>query len=89
MRVIRPLKDRLVLKPISPPKMVGSLYIPENQSSKNQTFYYAEVLAAGPKCLLAKVGDKVVISEYAGDPMEIDGEKVLMMSERDLAGVCQ
>lgn len=86
----RPLRDMLLLKKKSQPGMIGLIHVPDvTRSSKNQTYYYAEVLAAGPKAALAKAGDTVFLSEYSGDEFELQGQKVLLTRERDIVGVVQ
>ena len=86
--MIRPLRDLIVIKPCSPVGMVDMLYVAEvTKSTKNQTFHYAKVLAHGKDVVLAFTGQTVLVSEYAGEPVEIDGEKVWTVRERDIVGV--
>lgn len=99
--MIKPTKDRLLLLPLTPEKMVGLLHIPENKSTRNKTFYQALVLAVGPASSksveyerIAKVGDVVLLDEYGGDKVEgelhdakYEGKKLLLIRERDITGV--
>lgn len=90
--MIKPLRDLLVLRPIGkPPGMVGLIHIPDNEKLANATGGACEVLAAGKDCVLAKKGSKVYVKAYgdhfAGDEVHHDGEKLIMIKERDIVGV--
>ena len=86
--MIRPLRDLIYFEPITPPGKIGLIHIPDaTKSTRNQTFQYAKVLAAGPAVELAKAGTTIFISEYAIEPFELDGKLVHMMRERDIVGV--
>lgn len=89
--MIRPLRDLLVLEPLTKPGKVGLIIIPDSGRQRDKTGGYCKVIAAGPKCVLAKVGDRVHVTaygdHYAGDPFEHEGKKVLLLRERDINGV--
>lgn len=86
--MIRPLRDLIVIKPCSPVGMVDMLYVTNiTKSAANQTFHYAKVLAHGPKVVLAFEGTTVLVSEFAGEEIQLDGEKVWTVRERDIIGV--
>lgn len=90
--MIRPLRDLLVIRPIGkPPGKIGDIYIPDLGTSQNKNGCICEVLAAGPKVELAKVGSHVHVMAYgekpAGDEVTINGEKCIMIRERDITGV--
>ncbi len=85
---IRPLRDLIYFQPISKPGKIGLIHVPDStKSTRNQTFVYAKVLAAGPNVELAKAGSTIFISEYAIEPFLVDGSPVHMMRERDVVGV--
>ena len=86
--MIRPLRDNIVVEPITAPGMVGLIHIPDvKKSTKNQTFNYGTIISAGKDVVLAKPGVKVLVSEYAGDPFTHEGKQVFIMRERDIVGV--
>ena len=85
--MIKPLRDLIVIEPVTLPGKIGLIYIPETKNTKNQTFYKATVLAIGSKVESLKVGDIIRVSAYAGDPFDMDGKKVHMMRERDIVVV--
>ncbi len=87
---IRPLRDLIHFQPISKPGKIGLIHVPDStKSTRNQTFVYAKVLAAGPNVELAKAGSTIFISEYAIEPFPVDGVPVHLMRERDIVGVVQ
>lgn len=90
---LKPLADRVVLKPIEEiSKTKSGLYIPDTAKEKS---HMGEVLAVGPgkvhdgKLLdmSVRVGDKVLYKEYAGEEIKIDSEKVIIIDEKDILGV--
>jgi chaperonin GroES len=93
---IQPLGDRIVVKLIEQTEKTKSgIYVPDTAKDKPQE---AEVLAVGPGArndkgeripLDVKVGDRIVFSKYGGSEIKIDGEDVMILSERDILGVIQ
>lgn len=89
--MIRPLRDLLLLRPLAKPGMIGSIHIPDFEKQANKTGGWCEVVAAGPKVELAHVGKRVHIAAYgahwAGDEVIVEGEKLVLIRERDIDGV--
>ena len=91
---VKPLDDRILIRPIEPEAMTASgLYLPE--SSKERPIQ-GEVVAVGPGKRLengtraqmsVKIGDRVVYSKYAGSEVEIKGDEHLILRESELLGV--
>ncbi|HED53013.1 MAG TPA: co-chaperone GroES [Phycisphaerales bacterium] len=91
---VKPLEDRVLVKPEDPEtKTASGLYLPE--SSKERPIQ-GKVISTGPGKLLdngtrAKMsvekGDTVVYSKYAGNEIEIKGVKHLILRESELLGV--
>jgi len=91
---IRPLGDRLVVKPIvAEQKTAGGIVLPDTAKEKPQQ---GEVLAVGSGKLLengtrvpmeVKVGDKILYSKYAGTEIKIDDEELLILNERDVHAI--
>nr|MDD3719752.1 co-chaperone GroES [Candidatus Gracilibacteria bacterium] len=77
--MLKPLSDRVVLKPIEKENITKSgIYIPES-ANKEKPYMY-EVVAIGPgkkdsDMKSIKIGDKVLCSQYAGDDVKLDGEE--------------
>jgi chaperonin GroES len=93
--MIKPLGDRVLLKPIDEEnKTVSGLVIPDSAKEKPQT---AEVVALGTgkkgKCdksafeFTVKVNDKVIYSKYSGTEVTVDGKDYLLVPESDILAV--
>jgi len=93
---IRPLEDRVLVKPIeAESKTASGIYLPETAKEKPVR---GEVIAVGPGKRLdngkraemsVKVGDTVVYGKYAGTEVEIKNNKHLILRESELLGVLQ
>ncbi|MDX9872525.1 MAG: co-chaperone GroES [Clostridia bacterium] len=91
---IRPLGDKVVVKPLAQEEKTKSgIVLPDTAKEKPQQ---GEVVAVGSGKVLdngqkvaleVKVGDKVIYSKYAGTEIKIDGEEVLILSERDIHAI--
>jgi len=89
---LKPLGDRIVLRVIETveEKTASGIVLPDTAKEKPQQ---GEVLAVGPGRILdngeripmeVAVGDKVIYSKYAGTEVKIDGQELLIISERDI-----
>ena len=91
---LRPLGDRVVLKPTPREEMTKSgIVLPDTAKEKPQE---GTILAVGPGKTLddgtrekmdVAVGDKVLYSKYAGTEFKIDGEDLLIVSQKDILAV--
>ncbi len=91
---IKPLEDRILIKPLDPEtKTASGLYLPETAKEKPMK---GEVIATGPGKRLdngkrgemsVRKGDTVVFGKYAGTEVEIKNIKHLIMRETELLGV--
>lgn len=91
---IRPLQDKILLRPSKAEETSkGGIIIPENAKEKPTT---GEVLNVGAGKVLqdgtlvpmdVKPGDVVIYGKYAGTEVEIDGEKLRIISQDDVLGV--
>jgi chaperonin GroES len=94
--VIRPLGERVVIKPLpSEEKTKSGIVLPDTAKEKPQE---GEVVAVGSGRLLdngqrvaidLKAGDKVLFSKYAGNEVKIDDVEYLIMRESDILGVIE
>ena len=88
---IKPLADRLVVKPIEREEVTkGGIVLPDTAKEKPQE---GEVLAVGPGRLSEdgkriamdiKVGDIVIYSKYGGTEIKIDDEELVILRESDI-----
>ena len=92
---IKPLEDRIVVKPIDAEQTTASgLVIPDTAKEKSQE---GEVLAVGPGRfeegqrlpLDVSVGDTVLYSKYGGTEVKYSGEEYLILSARDVLAVIE
>jgi chaperonin GroES len=90
---IKPLEDRVVVKPLDAEQTTASgLVIPDTAKEKPQE---GTVLAVGPGRfengnrlpLDVKEGDVVLYSKYGGTEVKYNGEEYLVLSARDLLAV--
>jgi len=94
MSTVRPLEDRILIKPTEPEtKTASGLYLPEAAKERPMQ---GTVVAVGPGLLLdngerapvnVKKGDTVVYGKYAGTEIEIKNTKHVIMRESELLGV--
>lgn len=90
---IRPLDDRVVVKPLDvEEKTPGGIVLPDTAKEKPQT---GKVLAVGPGKLLkdggraalaVKVGDKVIYGKYSGTEVKVESEELKILRESDILG---
>jgi chaperonin GroES len=91
---IKPLEDRVILKPMeAEEKTSGGIIIPDNAKEKPQK---GEVVAIGPGkvtekgekiTMTLKKGDKVLYGKYSGTEVTIDGTDYLIVRESDVLAV--
>lgn len=87
---IEPLADRVVIKPSEQEAQRPSgIYVAETAKEKPQK---GTVLAVGPgkwengqlEPMTIKEGDTVLFAKYAGTEIKLDGEDVLILSQKDV-----
>ena len=93
---LRPLGDRVVVKPTPREEMTKSgIVLPDTAKEKPQE---GEILAAGPGRILddgkrepmdVKVGQKVLYGKYAGTEFKADGEDLLIVSQKDILAIVE
>jgi len=93
---IRPLADRVVVKPLEEAEVKkGSIIIPDTAKEKPMEGEIIEIGTGrlnddGKKMPLeVKKGDRVLYGKYSGTEVSIDGEEFLIMREADIFAVIQ
>lgn len=91
---IKPLGDRLVVKPLEEEEITPSgIVLPETAKEKPQK---GEVLAVGPGSrnddgdrikMDVSTGDKVLFAKYGGTEIKMDGDKLLILRESDILAI--
>jgi len=95
-RQLRPLGDRVVIKPTPREDMTKSgIVIPDTVKEKPQE---GSILAVGPGRILddgrreqidVKEGNKVLYAKYAGTEFKIDDEDLLIVSQKDILAIVE
>lgn len=93
---IRPLHDRVIVKRLEEElKTASGIVLPDSAAEKPDQ---GTIIAAGTGKILedgkvrpmaVKVGDRVLFGKYAGQPVKLDGEELLVMREEDIVGVVE
>ncbi len=93
---LRPLMDRVVVKPTPREEMTKSgIVLPDTAKEKPQE---GTILAGGPggidtegkrTPMDVKAGQKVLYAKYAGTEFKIDEEELLIVSQKDILAVVE
>lgn len=93
---VRPLDDRVVVKPNDPETRTASgIYLPESAKEKPMM---GTIIAVGPgklnddgqrTALSVKAGDTIVYGKYSGTEVEIDGVDHMILRESEILGVIE
>lgn len=87
---IKPLADRVVIKMLESEETTKSgIVLPGTAKEKPQV---AEIVAVGPGGVVdgkeikmeVAVGDRVIISKYAGTEVKLDGEEYTILRQSDI-----
>lgn len=86
---IKPLADRVLVKPLAAEKTTASgLIIPDSAKEKQQK---GTVIAIGnglkDEPMTVKVGDTVLFGKYAGTELVVDSTEYLIMRESDILAI--
>jgi chaperonin GroES len=91
---LKPLHDHVVVKRLEGQEVSkGGIVIPDVAREKPQK---GKVLAVGPgrldedggyRKMQVEVGQTILFSKYGGNEFELDGEKVLILVERDIVAI--
>ena len=92
---IKPLSDRVVVKMLEAEETTKSGIILAGAAKEKPTI--AEIVAVGPGGLVEgnqidmylTVGDKVLISKYAGTEVKIDGEELTILRQSDVLAIME
>ena len=80
---IKPLADRVLIKPAAAEEKVGGIIIPDSAKEKPLK---GEVVAVG-NGTKDEEGDTVLYGKYAGTEIELEGEKYLIMRQSDILAI--
>src|SRR3954453_18099381 len=93
---LRPLGDRVVIKPTPREEMTKSgIVLPDTAKEKPQE---GQVIAVGPGKTLddgkresmdVNVGQKVLYAKYAGTEFKVDDDELLIVSQKDILAIVE
>ena len=92
---IKPLFDRVVIKMVEAEETPKSgIILAGNAKEKPQV---AEIVAVGPGGVVegkeitmqVKVGDRVLISKYAGTEVKLDGQEYTILRQNDILAIVE
>ena len=92
---IKPLADRVVLKPTeAEEKTASGIILTASAQEKPQV---AEVVAVGPGGLIdgnevemyVKVGDKVIVGKYSGTDVKMDNEEYTIVRQSEILAIVE
>ena len=93
---LRPLGDRVVVKPTAREEMTKSgIVLPDTAKEKPQE---GSILAVGPGRILddgkresmdVKVGQKVLYGKYAGTEFKVEEDDLLIVSQKDILAIVE
>ncbi|ABC34180.1 co-chaperone GroES [Burkholderia thailandensis] len=91
---LRPLHDRVIVKRLDQEtKTASGIVIPDSAAEKPDQ---GEIVAVGPGRRDAdgvrvepdvKVGERVLFGKYAGQPVKVDGNELLVLREEEIVAV--
>lgn len=90
---IKPLQDRVVIKMLEAEETTKSGIILTSAAKEKPQI--AEIVAVGPGGVVdgneikmeVKVGDRVLISKYAGTEVKLDGEEYTILKQSDILAI--
>ena len=88
---IKPLADRVLREPISVEDVtIGGIIIPDSAKEKPLK---GVVIAVGngtkEEEMVVKVGETVLYGKYAGNELEVDGNKYIIMRQSDILAITE
>lgn len=92
---VKPLADRVVIKMVEAEETTKSgIILAGSAKEKPQV---AEVIAVGPGGIIdgkevkmeLKVGDKVLISKYAGTEIKLDNQEMTILRQQDVLAIVE
>jgi len=93
---LKPLGDRIVVKVLTrDEKTKGGIFLPDTAKEKPtegevKAIGSGKVLDNGQKLPIeVKVGDHIIFSKYAGTEVKVDGEELVIFSERDVLAIIE
>ena len=84
---IKPIGNKVLIKPLGGPGQIGRIIIPETAIKPTQEGTVVEI-GNGDE-IEVKAGDHVLYQKYGGTDIEVEGEKYKVIPGRDLMAVLE
>ncbi|MCQ2534987.1 MAG: co-chaperone GroES [Clostridia bacterium] len=92
---IKPLGDKVVIKKLQAEETTKSGIVLASSAQEKPQF--AEVVAVGPGGVIdgnnivmeVKIGQKVIIRDYAGTNVKLDGEDFIIVKQEDILAIVE
>lgn len=92
---IKPLGDKVVIKKLQAEETTKSGIVLASSAQEKPQF--AEVVAVGPGGVIdgnnivmeVKIGQKVIIRDYAGTNVKLDGEDYIIVKQEDILAIVE
>ncbi|MCQ2466191.1 MAG: co-chaperone GroES [Clostridia bacterium] len=92
---VNPLGDKVVIKKLQAEETTKSGIV--LTSSAQEKPQIAEIIAVGPGGMIegvqidmvVKVGQKVIVRDYAGTSVKIDGEEIIIVRQDDILAIVE
>jgi len=93
--IVKPLSDKVLIRMVEAEETTKSGIILAGSAKEKPQF--AEIMAAGPGETVkgklvpmnVSVGQKVIVSKYAGTEIKLDGEDLLIVRQSDILAVVE
>jgi len=94
---IRPLGDRVVVKPVErEEKTRGGIFLPDTASKERPMEGTVQAVGEGRRDdngklipMSVKAGDKIVFAKYSGTEFKVEDVEYLILAEKDILGIVQ
>ena len=83
--MLRPLSQQVLVEMIIPAAMAGVLHLPDKAKHSR----HARVLACGPKVLDVCAGMQVLLPEYGGVEIKMDGRNCRLHKQAEILAVLE
>lgn len=82
--MIKPLHKNIVVRSDDEQKQHNGIYIVQEEKKKETI---GTVISCGEGVTSVDTGNKILFARYAGTPVNVDGEDLLIMHESDILAV--
>ncbi len=94
---VRPLADRVVVKPVDREEVTkGGIFLPDTASKERPQEGLVVAVGEGRRDdsgniipMSVQVGDKVLFAKYGGTEFKLDDVEYLILAEKDVLGIVQ